>query len=259
MQMARSTIKIGVGRIGEEDGTTMNRGWIRCSPATPTLFLMDRPLWTPGDDIARGKHLLVMGEQGLGDEVLFANLLPDVVEALGPRGQTHPGRRAPARAPCFSARSLTADGRASRHLPLNTAATLRAAPALGDTGRFDLWTPLASLLVAPLPPAIWPRRLPARANASWSPTRRGSPTGAPVLETAPAGHKVGAACGRACAATSAPLALLFPVRTLVAGADRAWDRRSVNVQYLATCAPRRSRVGPPRPRRRGSGPRPAST
>jgi hypothetical protein len=30
--------------------------------------------------------MLVIGEQGLGDEVMFAGVLPDLVEALGPRG-----------------------------------------------------------------------------------------------------------------------------------------------------------------------------
>ena len=42
--------------------------------------------WTPESPM-RGKTLLVMGEQGLGDEVLFANMLPEVVEALGPDGK----------------------------------------------------------------------------------------------------------------------------------------------------------------------------
>ncbi|MFI4936859.1 MAG: flagellar protein FlbA, partial [Caulobacterales bacterium] len=84
MQLARSTIKIGLGRIGE--------GWddyeARLAPlfAGATIFLVDLPAWTPETSI-EGKTLLVMGEQGLGDEVLFANMLPDVIEALGPRGK----------------------------------------------------------------------------------------------------------------------------------------------------------------------------
>lgn len=41
--------------------------------------------WAPGSQLA-GKHLLVMGEQGLGDELMFANLLPDVLNALGAQG-----------------------------------------------------------------------------------------------------------------------------------------------------------------------------
>ena len=41
--------------------------------------------WSPADDLM-GRTLLVYGEQGLGDEVLFANILADTVEALGPDG-----------------------------------------------------------------------------------------------------------------------------------------------------------------------------
>jgi hypothetical protein len=33
-----------------------------------------------------GKRLLVFGEQGLGDEIMFANTLPDLVDAVGPSG-----------------------------------------------------------------------------------------------------------------------------------------------------------------------------
>jgi hypothetical protein len=46
-------------------------------------FAFEGPRWAPGDDLT-GKRLLVVAEQGLGDEVMFANLLPDTVEALGP-------------------------------------------------------------------------------------------------------------------------------------------------------------------------------
>jgi hypothetical protein len=42
--------------------------------------------WRPGDKL-EGRRLLVVGEQGLGDELMFANLLPDVAEALGPEGR----------------------------------------------------------------------------------------------------------------------------------------------------------------------------
>jgi tetratricopeptide (TPR) repeat protein len=84
MRLSRSTILINLGRIGE--------GWddyeARLHPqfADSTQFVTDRPAWEPGCDLA-GKSLLVMGEQGLGDEILFANVLPDVVEALGPEGR----------------------------------------------------------------------------------------------------------------------------------------------------------------------------
>lgn len=42
--------------------------------------------WTTDDDL-RGKSLLVYGEQGLGDEVLFANVVNDALDAIGPDGR----------------------------------------------------------------------------------------------------------------------------------------------------------------------------
>ncbi len=42
--------------------------------------------WTPEHDL-RGRTLLIYGEQGLGDEILFANPLQDVVDAIGPEGR----------------------------------------------------------------------------------------------------------------------------------------------------------------------------
>ena len=84
LNLARSTMLLADGRIGE--------GWdayeARFDPhyADVTHFAINRPEWTPHADLA-GKHLLVMGEQGLGDEVLFASVLPDLIEAVGPAGK----------------------------------------------------------------------------------------------------------------------------------------------------------------------------
>jgi tetratricopeptide (TPR) repeat protein len=47
--------------------------------------MIKAPKWA-GEDIA-GKKLLLVGEQGLGDEFMFANILPDVVRALGEKGK----------------------------------------------------------------------------------------------------------------------------------------------------------------------------
>ena len=182
MQLARSTIKIGLGRIAE--------GWddyeARLAPlfAGATLFLIDRPPWTPETPIA-GKHLLVMGEQGLGDEVLFANMLPDVVEALGPNGKLTLAveqRLVPLFQRSFPAADVVPHITYRQH-----GRNLRAAPALGDMSRFDLWVPLASLL------RRFRRRLedfPARERFLIPDPARVAHWRA-VLETAPAGRKVG--------------------------------------------------------------------
>ena len=42
--------------------------------------------WALDDDL-RGKSLLIYGEQGLGDEVLFANVVNDTLDAIGPDGR----------------------------------------------------------------------------------------------------------------------------------------------------------------------------
>jgi tetratricopeptide (TPR) repeat protein len=83
MRLARAAMLIAKGRLSD--------GWdeyeARLDPqfVDVTHFITDRPAWTPDVDLM-GKHLLVIGEQGLGDEVMFANLLPDLVEAVGPEG-----------------------------------------------------------------------------------------------------------------------------------------------------------------------------
>lgn len=50
-----------------------------------TLYGIDAPLWR-GEDLA-GRDVLVIGEQGLGDEVMFASTLEDIAAAIGPQGQ----------------------------------------------------------------------------------------------------------------------------------------------------------------------------
>jgi tetratricopeptide (TPR) repeat protein len=47
--------------------------------------IVKAPKWN-GEDIA-GKKVLLVGEQGLGDEFMFANILPDVARALGEDGK----------------------------------------------------------------------------------------------------------------------------------------------------------------------------
>ena len=141
MRLARSTILIAQGRIGE--------GWddyeARLEPnfAGATLFLIDAPVWTPGADLA-GKTFVLMGEQGLGDEILFANMLPDIVDAVGPAGKVILAVE-PRLVSLFQRSFPTIEV-----LPHATYAvqgrTYRGAPALDGRGGIDLWAPLASPL-----------------------------------------------------------------------------------------------------------------
>ena len=84
MRLARSTILICRGQVG--DGWDAYEARLDPNFTDVTHFMIDRPRWTLDSDI-RGKTLMIMGEQGLGDEVLFANLLPDIIADLGPEGR----------------------------------------------------------------------------------------------------------------------------------------------------------------------------
>lgn len=142
MLLARSTILMNLGRIAESwDGYEA-----RLDPdfADVTGYsVTDVPRWTPDSQIA-GKRLLVFGEQGLGDEVLFANLLSDVIEALGPEGRMHLAVE-PRLVELFQRSFPQAE--VSAHGTYNyRGRTVRAAPALGDHPQVDLWTPMGSLL-----------------------------------------------------------------------------------------------------------------
>ncbi|MBU6445176.1 MAG: tetratricopeptide repeat protein [Alphaproteobacteria bacterium] len=80
---SRSICLIGMGRLEE--------GWeqyeIRNDPRFRTYIhhLIEAPVWK-GEPLA-GKRLLVVGEQGLGDEFMFASMLGDLQEALSPDGK----------------------------------------------------------------------------------------------------------------------------------------------------------------------------
>ena len=47
--------------------------------------LIEAPLWA--GEALEGKKILLVGEQGLGDEFMFANILPDIQKAIGPDGK----------------------------------------------------------------------------------------------------------------------------------------------------------------------------
>jgi tetratricopeptide (TPR) repeat protein len=141
MRLARSSMLLALGELGP--------GWdeyeARLDPAYAevTHFLIDRPCWTPDSDV-RGRTVLVMGEQGLGDEILFANVLPDLIEAIGPEGRL---------VLAVEKRQVPLFQRAFPHAEVGAHATwkvdgrvVRAAPFVEDLGRVDLWAPMASLL-----------------------------------------------------------------------------------------------------------------
>jgi len=80
---SRSVCLIGLGRL--EEG--FKEYEIRHAPEfrASLLHYTRAPQWR-GEDLT-GKRLLVVGEQGLGDELMFANILPDLAAAVGTDGK----------------------------------------------------------------------------------------------------------------------------------------------------------------------------
>lgn len=141
MLLSRSTIQIARGDIAA--------GWedyeVRLDPAFAdvTYFMIDAPRWTPDTDLA-GKTLLLMGEQGLGDEVMFANVIPDLLEALGPDGRLLIAVE-PRLVALFQRSFPSAE--VGAHSTWNIdGRTVRGAPFVGDHSRLDIFAPMASVL-----------------------------------------------------------------------------------------------------------------
>ena len=141
MNLARSTMLIARGQL--EEGWPAYEARLSHHYPQTTHFLIDRPRWKPGDRL-KGKTLLLIGEQGLGDEVLFANLLPEAIEAVGPKGKlvlAVEKRLVPLFERAYPQIEV------GPHLTCDVEArTIRVTPFVGDMGRIDLWAPIASLL-----------------------------------------------------------------------------------------------------------------
>lgn len=80
---SRSICLIGMGRIEEGFAEYESRNDPIFRAYVPHMIAS--PEWN-GESV-EGKRLLVVGEQGLGDELMFANTIPDLLEAVGPDGR----------------------------------------------------------------------------------------------------------------------------------------------------------------------------
>ncbi len=80
---SRSICLIGMGRLEEgfREYEIRNDDRFRAY----AHHMTKAPLWR-GEPLD-GKRILITGEQGLGDELMFANILPDVQRAVGPKGK----------------------------------------------------------------------------------------------------------------------------------------------------------------------------
>ncbi|WP_240609559.1 tetratricopeptide repeat protein [Phenylobacterium deserti] len=181
MRMARSSILIALGRI--KDGWEEYECRLHPQFAELTRFLIDRPLWEPGADLA-GKSFLVVGEQGLGDEVLFSNILPDVLERLGPDGKLV--LAVEARLVDLFARSFPQATVTSHATYKYLERPARAVPLLEQGVEVDLWAPIASLLrefrptVASFPDRFGFLEADPERVAYWRDQLRSAPPGAKI-------------------------------------------------------------------------------
>src|SRR5882724_10253353 len=80
---SRSICLIGLGKLEEgfREYEIRNNERFRCY----FHHMIDAPKWQ-GEDVT-GKKLLLVGEQGLGDEIMFSNILPDAQAAVGDSGK----------------------------------------------------------------------------------------------------------------------------------------------------------------------------
>lgn len=84
IRFVRAQVKLAAGDLAP--------GWAdyraRLDPDFPKAphYVAPGRAWTPEDRL-EGAHMLIIGEQGLGDEIMFAGMIPDVLAALGPQGR----------------------------------------------------------------------------------------------------------------------------------------------------------------------------
>ncbi|HEY9234621.1 MULTISPECIES: tetratricopeptide repeat protein [Phenylobacterium] len=137
---------VGVMSLGSGD---LTQGWkyygARLEPSfnEPIHYYAKSERWTPETDI-RGRHLMLFGEQGLGDEILFANVLDTVLEDLGPEGKLT--MAVTDRLVSYFQRSFP-DVEFSAHVTMSKEGSAhRFAPAIKDWSGIDYWAPMADML-----------------------------------------------------------------------------------------------------------------
>ena len=143
MQMARAMLLMSLGRIPEG----FEAYEIRLDRHMPEAMrvAVDAPRWDPKTEDIRGKRLLIVGEQGIADEMVFGTCVGDAIEAVGPEGRVYLAveprlvglfQRTFPTAVVGGHKAVKLDGRITRYAPF--------VEDLGDG--VDAWIPMASLL-----------------------------------------------------------------------------------------------------------------
>ncbi|MFN4298009.1 MAG: tetratricopeptide repeat protein [Brevundimonas sp.] len=141
MTMARALTLMTAGRLKEG----FEAYEVRLDPAMPDAIsvVADGPRWTPGQPL-EGKRILVVGEQGIADEFIFANTLPDLIRAVGPGGQVF--LAVEPRLVSIFQRSFPETVVGGHQAVRQAGRLIRFAPFMKEHGAVDGWAPMASLL-----------------------------------------------------------------------------------------------------------------
>jgi tetratricopeptide (TPR) repeat protein len=141
MRFARATMSLSLGRL--EEGWKGYEGRLSPDLTEAPNFHIPRTLWS-GQDL-KGKSLFICAEQGLGDEVAFANMLPDILDQLGPDGSLTLAveRRL---VPLFERSFPNVEVTLHRTFQYE-GRVYRAAPDITEWERFDYWAPLGAFLL----------------------------------------------------------------------------------------------------------------
>ena len=137
---ARAISLIGLGRLDEAWDAYECRNDPRYNSATS--FAIPLKKWD-GEPL-EGKKILVVGEQGLGDEVMFMNMGHDLVDMIGPEGSLTIG--VVPRLETLMQRSFPT-AKVTKHSTVRSnAMPMRGCPLITDWDSYDFWAPMASVL-----------------------------------------------------------------------------------------------------------------
>lgn len=140
VNMAKAMTQIFVGNLREGFETYEVR--FSRTLSTSVHFVTSGRRWAPDDDLA-GARMIVFGEQGLGDEVMFFSVVPDLLEAMGPTGElTLAVER---RLVPLIQRSFPGVTVVPHHSVSFEGRLARRAVFKGDEPAFELWSPVGSL------------------------------------------------------------------------------------------------------------------
>ncbi len=146
----QATIEYGLSQAYLALGQ-LEKGWkahlARFAPHSPVNMLMaiDLPRWDGEEDIT-GKRVLLMGEQGLGDEILYMNAAQDFIDAVGPDGRVDIAverRLMPMVERTFAPKTLV------RHININREGRqIRLIPDINDWSNYDYLVPMGNAVAA---------------------------------------------------------------------------------------------------------------